>query len=106
MKMKTFLKEIWELIQEIIIAFFEVNLTIMNDLKSFRNKLVFFTCLIVFIVCVTNKDYRISVASLGLLEIFLCYYFKNRKQKEPIKEERCDDCQFNKITIDNEFLDS
>ena len=104
MKIKSFFKEIWELIQEIIIAFFQVNLTIMNDLKSFRNKLVFFTCLLVFIVCCQNQDYRVSVASLGLLEIFLCYYFKNRKQKEPNKN-KCEDCDL-KSVVDNEFLDS
>ena len=104
MKIKSFLKEIWKLIQEIIIAFFQVNLTIMNDLKSFRNKLVFFTCLLVFIVCYQNQDYRVSVTSLGLLEIFLCYYFKNRKQKESNKN-KCEDCDL-KSVVDNEFLDS
>lgn len=78
-------KSILELLKDILKAFLEVNLSILNDLKSFRNKLVFFTCLLVFIICVQNQDYRVSLGGLGLLEFFLCYYFNNRKVKDATK---------------------
>lgn len=75
-------KSILELLKEMLKSFLEVNLSILNDLKSFRNKLVFFTCLLVFMICSQNQDFRVSLASLGLLEFFLCYYFNNRKVKD------------------------
>ena len=77
-----FIKKVWTLIKSIVIELLEVNLSILTDLKSFRNKLVFFTCLLVFIIIWQDKDYRVSLAALGLLEFFLCYYFNNRKVKD------------------------
>ena len=71
-----------KLIKNIIISFLKLILSIITDLHSFRNKLVFFTCGLVFIIIWQDKDYRISLAALGLLEFFLCYYFNNRKVKD------------------------
>lgn len=80
----TFLGTILDLIKQIIIAFLKVNLSILTDLESYRNKLVFFTfILVVFIIC-KNNDYRVILSALGLLEIFICYYFNNRKIKDNI----------------------
>ena len=80
--MKYFLQIVIKLIKTIIVAFLELVLSIITDLQSFRNKLVFFTCGLVFIIIWQDKDYRISLAALGLLEFFLCYYFNNRKIKD------------------------
>lgn len=80
--MLNFIKKIISLIKDIIISILEVVLSLITDLKSFRNKLVFFTCGLVFIIIWQDKDYRISLAALGLLEFFLCYYFNNRKVKD------------------------
>ena len=80
--MKYFLQIVIKLIKSIIVAFLELVLSIITDLQSFRNKLVFFTCGLVFIIIWQDKDYRISLAALGLLEFFLCYYFNNRKVKD------------------------
>ena len=80
--MKYFLQIVIKLIKSIIVAFLELVLSIITDLQSFRNKLVFFTCGLVFIIIWQDKDYRISLAALGLLEFFLCYYFNNRKIKD------------------------
>lgn len=78
----TFLETIIDLLKQIIIAFLEVNLSILDDLKSYRNKLVFFTCiLVVFIIC-KHQDYRVILSALGLLEVFICYYFNNRKIRD------------------------
>lgn len=77
-----FWQSILDLLKQIVVAFFEVNLSILLDLKSFRNKLVVFTCFLVTVVVLRNNDFRVSLAALGLLEIFLCYYFNNRKQKD------------------------
>ena len=81
--MKEFIKSAFNLVKSIIISFLELVLSITEDLHSFRNKLVFFTCGLVFIIIWQDKDYRVSLAALGLLEFFLCYYFNNRKIKEP-----------------------
>lgn len=82
----TFLGTILDLIKQIIIAFLKVNLSILTDLESYRNKLVFFTfILVVFIIC-KNNDYRVILSALGLLEVFICYYFNNRKIKDVSKE--------------------
>lgn len=71
-----------KLIRDIIYAVLKLILSIFADLQSFRNKLVFFTCGLVFIIIWQDKDYRVSLAALGLLEFFLCYYFNNRKVKD------------------------
>lgn len=77
-----FIKTIFSLLKDIIISTLEVILSLITDLKSFRNKLVFFTCGLVLIIILQDKDYRVSLAALGLLEFFLCYYFNNRKVKD------------------------
>lgn len=77
-----FIKKVISLIKSLIIELLEVNLSILTDLKSFRNKLVFFTCGLVFFIIWKGEDYRVSLAALGLLEFFLCYYFNNRKVKD------------------------
>jgi len=80
-----------KLIKEIMINFLKLILTIFTDLQSFRNKLVFFTCGLVFIIIWQDKDYRVSLAALGLLEFFLCYYFNNRKVKDATIIEKITD---------------
>lgn len=80
-----YLKAVIELIKQIIISILKLILSITDDLQSFRNKLVLFTCFLVFIIIWKDKDYRISLAALGLLEFFLCYYFNNRKVKDASK---------------------
>lgn len=80
--MLNFIKKVISLIKDIIISILEVVLSLITDLKSFRNKLVFFTCGLVFIIIWQDKDYRVSLAALGLLEFFLCYYFNNRKVRD------------------------
>lgn len=77
-----FIKKVFELLKNIILATLEMLLSIVEDLKSFRNKLVFFTCTLVLLIILQDKDYRVSLAALGLLEFFLCYYFNNRKVKD------------------------
>ena len=77
-----FWKSVLDLLKQIVLAFLEVNLSILKDLESFRNKLVFFTCGLVTYVVIQNNDFRVCLAALGLLEIFLCYYFNNRKMKD------------------------
>ena len=77
-----FIKKVFELLKNIILATLEMLLSIVEDLKSFRNKLVFFTCALVLLIILQDKDYRVSLAALGLLEFFLCYYFNNRKIKD------------------------
>lgn len=83
-----FLKSISNLSKDIVKAFLEVNLSILKDLKSFRNKLVFYTCVLVFFICSRENDYRVTLGALGLLEIFLCYYFNNRKIKDANKDDK------------------
>lgn len=80
--MRSFILTLFKLAKSIIISFLELILSTITDLHSFRNKLVFFTCGLVFIIIWQDKDYRISLAALGLLEFFLCYYFNNRKVKD------------------------
>ena len=77
-----FIKKVIKLICDIIIAILEANLSLFQDLKSFRNKLVFFTCCIVVLIILLDRDYRVALASLGLFEFFICYYFNNRKIKD------------------------
>ena len=77
-----FIKTIFNLIGKIIIAFLEANLSFLEDLKSFRNKLVCFTCALVVLIILLDRDYRVMLAALGLFEIFICYYFNNRKVKD------------------------
>ena len=80
--MRQFILTLFKLVKSILISFLELILSTITDLHSFRNKLVFFTCGLVFIIIWQDKDYRISLAALGLLEFFLCYYFNNRKVKD------------------------
>lgn len=80
--MRSFILTLFKLAKSIVISFLELILSTITDLHSFRNKLVFFTCGLVFIIIWQDKDYRISLAALGLLEFFLCYYFNNRKVKD------------------------
>lgn len=77
-----FIKKVFKLIGDIIVAILEANLTLFQDLKSFRNKLVFFTCCLVVLIILLDRDYRVALASLGLFEFFICYYFNNRKVKD------------------------
>lgn len=78
-----FIKNVINLLQRIVIAILEANLSLFEDLKSFRNKLVFFTCLLVVMIILLDRDYRVMLAALGLFEFFICYYFNNRKIKDP-----------------------
>lgn len=78
-----FIKKVFSLLAKIILTFLEANLSLLEDLKSFRNKLVFFTCLLVVLIILLDRDYRVMLAALGLFEFFICYYFNNRKIKEP-----------------------
>ena len=80
--MRSFILTLFKLAKSIVISFLELILSTITDLHSFRNKLVFFTCGLVFIIIWQDKDYRISLAALGLLEFYLCYYFNNRKVKD------------------------
>lgn len=80
--MKIFIKKVFQLLCSIVIAFLEANLSLLEDLKSFRNKLVFFTCSLVVLIILLDRDYRVMLAALGLFEIFICYYFNNRKVKD------------------------
>lgn len=77
-----FIKSTIKLLGLILENILKLILNIISDLYSFRNKLVVFTCILVAIVVINNDDFRVSLASLGLLEIFLCYYFNNRKIKD------------------------
>ena len=83
-----FIKNVINLLQRIVIAILEANLSLFEDLKSFRNKLVFFTCLLVVLIILLDRDYRVMLAALGLFEFFICYYFNNRKIKEPTIVEK------------------
>lgn len=77
-----FIKKVFKLIGDIIVAILEANLSLFQDLKSFRNKLVFFTCCLVVLIILLDRDYRVMLAALGLFEFFICYYFNNRKVKD------------------------
>ena len=77
-----FIKKIFQLLGNIVITFLEANLSLLEDLKSFRNKLVFFTCALVVLIILLDRDYRVMLAALGLFEVFICYYFNNRKVKD------------------------
>ena len=77
-----FIKKVFQLLCNIVIAFLEANLSLLEDLKSFRNKLVFFTCALVVLIILLDRDYRVMLAALGLFEVFICYYFNNRKVKD------------------------
>lgn len=77
-----FIKKVIQLLCNIVIAFLEANLSLLEDLKSFRNKLVFFTCALVVLIILLDRDYRVMLAALGLFEVFICYYFNNRKVKD------------------------
>ena len=77
-----YIKKIFKLMGDIIVAILEANLTLFQDLKSFRNKLVFFTCLLTLLIILLDRDYRVMLAALGLFEFFICYYFNNRKVKD------------------------
>lgn len=83
-----FIKKVFSLLGKIVITFLEANLSLLEDLKSFRNKLVFFTCCIVVLIILLDRDYRVALASLGLFEFFVCYYFNNRKIKDPTIVEK------------------
>lgn len=83
-----FIKTIFNLFGKIIIAFLEANLSFLEDLKSFRNKLVCFTCALVVLIILLDRDYRVMLAALGLFEIFICYYFNNRKVKDATVVEK------------------
>jgi len=77
-----FIKKVFTLLGDIIVALLEANLTLFQDLKSFRNKLVFFTCGLTVLIILLDRDYRVMLAALGLFEFFICYYFNNRKIKD------------------------
>ena len=80
--MINFIKKVFTLLGDIILAILEANLTLFQDLKSFRNKLVFFTCALTVLIILLDRDYRVILAALGLFEFFICYYFNNRKVKD------------------------
>lgn len=80
--MLLFIKKVFTLLGDIIVAILEANLTLFQDLKSFRNKLVFFTCGLTVLIILLDRDYRVMLAALGLFEFFICYYFNNRKIKD------------------------
>ena len=80
--MLSFIKKVFTLLGDIIVAILEANLTLFQDLKSFRNKLVFFTCGLTVLIILLDRDYRVMLAALGLFEFFICYYFNNRKIKD------------------------
>ena len=80
--MLAFIQKVFDLLGKITVTFLEANLSLLEDLKSFRNKLVFFTCGLVVLIILLDIDYRVTLAALGLFEFFLCYYFNNRKIKD------------------------
>ena len=50
-----FIKKVFQLLCNIVIAFLEANLSLLEDLKSFRNKLVFFTCALVVLIILLDR---------------------------------------------------
>ena len=100
-----FIKKVFKLIGDIIVAILEANLSLFQDLKSFRNKLVFFTCCIVLLIILLDRDYRVALASLGLFEFFICYYFNNRKIKDANIVEKIVEKLNNKDDNSNNFTD-
>ena len=100
-----FIKKVFKLIGDIIVAILEANLTLFQDLKSFRNKLVFFTCGLTVLIILLDRDYRVALASLGLFEFFICYYFNNRKVKDANIVEKIVEKLNNKEDNSNNFQD-
>lgn len=87
MNIKTFICQVYRLLQDIILAFLNVLLYFFKDLKSFRNRLVVFISLLGLIVIFYNKDAKVIISVVSIIGVVFSYYFKIRNDSIKIDLE-------------------
>ena len=81
----SFWKDLLNLGKELVIAFFKFWLTLLEDLHSFRNKLILVSTLICLYTIHKEQSNEVIIASLGIWNMIIAYYFKKRNESKQME---------------------
>lgn len=87
---KTFKQEIIDLLKEMLLAALEAGVSLFKDLKSFRNRLITYVCLIGLIALVFGSQPGAQVAIITIIGTVVSYYFKQRNDSKAIEKDKED----------------
>ena len=78
----SFWKELFSLSKDLIISLFKFWLTLLEDLHSFRNKLILISTLLCIYTIYKEQSNEVIIASLGIWNMIIAYYFKKRNESK------------------------
>lgn len=81
----SFWKELLELGKELVIAFVKFWLTLLEDLHSFRNKLILVSTLLCLYTINKEQSNEVIIAALGIWNMIIAYYFKKRNESKQME---------------------
>lgn len=81
----SFWKELLDLGKELVIAFVKFWLTLLEDLHSFRNKLILVSTLLCLYTINKEQSNEVIIASLGIWNMIIAYYFKKRNESKQME---------------------
>lgn len=81
----SFWKELLDLGKELVIAFVKFWLTLLEDLHSFRNKLILVSTLLCLYTINKEQSNEVIIAALGIWNMIIAYYFKKRNESKQME---------------------
>lgn len=81
----SFWKELLDLGKELVIAFVRFWLTLLEDLHSFRNKLILVSTLLCLYIINKEQSNEVIIAALGIWNMIIAYYFKKRNESKQME---------------------
>ena len=91
-----FLKEILSLFHELLLSFLKFWISIFEDLKSFRNKLILISTLLCIYTINKGQSNEVIITSLGIWNMIIAYYFKKRNESKEMEIK-----SFTEIELEN-----
>lgn len=94
----SFWKEILSLCKDLFLCFLRFWVSLFDDLKSFRNKLILVSTLLCIYTIHKEQSSEVIIASLGIWNMIIAYYFKKRNESKQMElnaeiEEEAIDCE-------------
>ena len=81
----SFWKELLELGKELVLSFVRFWVTLLQDLHSFRNKLILVSTLLCLYTINKEQSNEVIIAALGIWNMIIAYYFKKRNESKQME---------------------
>lgn len=81
----SFWKELLELGKELVLSFVRFWVTLLEDLHSFRNKLILVSTLLCLYTINKEQSSEVIIAALGIWNMIIAYYFKKRNESKQME---------------------